>query len=731
MRREKLYKKGVLSFILLIFLFASDTYSQSNEDCLTCHEDEELTMEKGEKEISLYVNDKVLKNSPHNDLSCVSCHVGFDPDELPHKDNIQALDCKLCHNDAPIKHKFHPQMLKTGGINGTRDTSCKGCHGTHAIISPEVKGSKWYFTNYSQSCGTCHQSEKKQFITSNHSKAFEKGIEGAPNCVTCHQKGVSGLETGRNSADLKVVQEKLCLSCHLDDPDIRARTAPSAGFITAYEKSVHGSALEKGNFRAATCIDCHTSHNIKNGKEPSSSVFRENIPNTCGKCHSDITEEYKQSIHGVSALKGNKEAPVCTDCHGEHNILKHDNPEAPVAFKNVSQQVCSPCHSSVKLTEKYGIQSDRFKTFEDSYHGLALRGGSIEAANCASCHGAHNIKSSGDPTSMINKANLAETCGACHRGANQNFAIGKIHVTITEEDEPILYWIATTYILLIVVVIGGMLVHNVLDFARKSKIKKLKQRGYIKEEHYGHSLYLRMTVSERIQHLALTISFVLLVITGFMLRFPDTWWVEHIRDLSEGVFELRSIIHRICAVILITVSLYHIYYISFTKRGRKLVKDLFPVYEDIKEAVGVAKFNLGLSKEKPKLGRFSYIEKAEYWALLWGTIIMSVTGLIMWFDNTFIGIFTKLGWDIARTIHYYEAWLASLAIVVWHFYFVIFNPDVYPMNLSWITGTLTEEEIKHEHPREYEEISAGNVNGETKDDVILKNEDENEKDVSR
>jgi cytochrome b subunit of formate dehydrogenase len=120
--------------------------------------------------------------------------------------------------------------------------------------------------------------------------------------------------------------------------------------------------------------------------------------------------------------------------------------------------------------------------------------------------------------------------------------------------------------------------------------------------------------------------------------------------------------------------------------------------------IGVAKFNLGLSKIKPKLGRFSYIEKAEYWALVWGTIVMTVTGLIMWFDNTFIGLFTKLGWDIARTIHYYEAWLAFLAIVIWHFYFVIFNPDVYPMNIAWLKGNISEEEMAEEHPAELEEI---------------------------
>jgi cytochrome b subunit of formate dehydrogenase len=142
----------------------------------------------------------------------------------------------------------------------------------------------------------------------------------------------------------------------------------------------------------------------------------------------------------------------------------------------------------------------------------------------------------------------------------------------------------------------------------------------------------------------------------------------------------------------------------FTKRGRQLFKDLLPKYSDITDAIGVASFNLGLSKQKPKLDRFSYVEKSEYWALVWGTIIMSATGIIMWFDNTFIGLFTKLGWDIANTIHFYEAWLAFLAILVWHFYFIIFNPDVYPMNTAWFNGKLSEEEMADEHPLELKKI---------------------------
>jgi cytochrome b subunit of formate dehydrogenase len=668
-------------------------------------------MEKNGKEVSIYVNQDVFQHSVHGKLNCVSCHVGFNPEEVPHKENIEPINCLNCHKNAKVIHTFHPQMVKANGINGSPDVSCKNCHGTHNVEPVTKPGAKWSTQNLVESCGKCHKDQKQKFVLSEHAKAFAEGVEGAPNCISCHQSSIVSVNKGKKSLQTKLNQQKLCLSCHLDDPKIRARTTPSAGFIKSYEESVHGMALSKGNDKAPSCIDCHNHHDIENSNSSTSSINRINVPNTCGKCHTEIAKQYKESIHGVVLLqKGITEAPSCTDCHGEHNILAPSNPKSPVAYENLSSQVCSRCHSSVRLSQKFGLPSDRYKTYVDSYHGLALKGGSTIVANCSSCHGVHNIKPSSDPTSLTNKNNLAKTCGKCHPGANQNFTKGKIHVTMQKADDPILYWIATAYILMIIVVIGGMLLHNFLDFIKKAKIKKMKQRGLISEEKHGHALYLRMTINERIQHLALTISFITLVITGFMLKFPDAWWVSHIRDLSNDAFEYRSILHRIAAVVMVTSSLYHLYYILLTKRGRQLVKDLLPRYQDLRDAIGIAKYNLGISKEKPLLDRFSYVEKAEYWALVWGTIIMSATGFIMWFDNTFIGLLTKLGWDIARTIHYYEAWLAFLAIVVWHFYFTIFNPDIYPMNLSWIRGTITEEEMIEEHPKELERLKKEDQN---------------------
>ncbi len=404
--------------------------------------------------------------------------------------------------------------------------------------------------------------------------------------------------------------------------------------------------------------------------------------------------------------KGNADAPACTDCHGEHAILSPKNPLSPVAAANLSARTCTPCHASVRLTTKWNLPRDRVQTFADSFHGLAARGGSVEVANCASCHGAHDILPSSNPASRVAAANLASTCGTagCHPGANARFGTAKVHVTATAEDAPLLYWIGTLYVLLIVGVVGAMLAHNGIDFVKKARRQLAIRRGQLVEPPAERALYLRMTANERLQHGALLVSFTLLVVTGFMLRYPEAPWVALLRGLSRRSFELRSLVHRISAVVLVAASLYHAGYLAFTARGRQLVRDLWWRRQDLRDAIGMVRYNLSLSTEKPRLDRFSYIEKSEYWALVWGTAVMTFTGMIMWFDNTFIGLLTKLGYDVSRAIHFYEAWLATLAILVWHFYFVIFNPEAYPMNTSWLTGTLSEREMEEEHPLELERM---------------------------
>ena len=137
------------------------------------------------------------------------------------------------------------------------------------------------------------KSQSKNYLESNHASAFKSGDKSAPNCITCHKSPITKSAFGDNKVEMKKAQEKLCLSCHLDDKDVKKRITPSAGFIHAYDKSVHGYALHvKNNGDAASCIDCHTAHQIIKGTDSKSSVYRLNIPNTCGKCHSNIEKEY-------------------------------------------------------------------------------------------------------------------------------------------------------------------------------------------------------------------------------------------------------------------------------------------------------------------------------------------------------------------------------------------------------------------------------------------------------
>jgi cytochrome b subunit of formate dehydrogenase len=220
--------------------------------------------------------------------------------------------------------------------------------------------------------------------------------------------------------------------------------------------------------------------------------------------------------------------------------------------------------------------------------------------------------------------------------------------------------------------------------------------------------YLRMTLNERFQHVNLFINFTLLVITGFALKYPEAFWVSPITDVPLGM-TFRGFLHRLCGVLTLTLSGYHILYCAFTERGRQILKDMIPGLKDAKDLWETLKNNLFINRpvKEIKMGRFNFREKLEYLGLIWGTIVMTVTGFILWFKTEWLLYFPMWTYDVARAIHFYEAILATLTIIVWHFYSVVFNPDIYPMNWAWITGNLTEHEMKEEHGLELERLKAG------------------------
>jgi formate dehydrogenase gamma subunit len=301
---------------------------------------------------------------------------------------------------------------------------------------------------------------------------------------------------------------------------------------------------------------------------------------------------------------------------------------------------------------------------------------------------------------MVNQTNLVNTCGQCHPGAGENFVAGKIHLNVPAAQEGtesgnnigavVNGWVRWLYLWLIGVVIGGMFIHNLLVWRKKALAKRRAEIRSI----------VRMTGKQRLQHVILLTSFIALVLTGFALKYPDSW----LAALLVGGESFRRIAHRVAGVVMLAAGLFHVYYLFLTAEGRRALVDMFPRMKDITDFVHSMRYYALGRSSKPKFAKFNYGEKAEYWAVVWGTIIMGVTGLMVWFKVGVFGFLPKWIIDVALSIHFYEAILATLAIVVWHFYNVIFDPDVYPLNWAVVDGKVSEHYYREEHALAYEEM---------------------------
>ncbi len=545
--------------------------------------------------------------------------------------------------------------------------ACLACGLDEATFAAEIKNS---------ACLDCH-ADNTLYKTNAVGKAislfvdeakFAASVHKTNTCVSCHAD-----VTLKHPDDNVPVKPPACAPCHESQSE-------------TYGASVHGQALAEGDLASATCSDCHDGHSILPPTSPQSPLHWSHLAETCGKCHPQAAKDVEESVHGQAVAAGHRDAPTCTDCHSEHRIiaLRSNSP------LQISAEVCSRCHASERLNTKYNLPADRVKTFFESYHGLAAQYGSTLAANCASCHGVHKILPSSDPRSTIYKTNLVVTCGKCHPGANENFAQSKVHVDVATADSgngiggKINWWVRRVYLVLIVATIGFMLAHNLLLFGKKMAARYRA----------ADLTVLRMNFSQRVQHVTLALSFIVLAVTGFALKFPESW-IGRMLGSSE-VF--RRWTHRVAGVVLLAVGVYHIVYVLTKRDGRKLVSDLLPTPQDGRDLVDNLRYLTGLKAQKPKIGRFGYAEKMEYWAVIWGTIIMGVTGLMIWLKMDVTRFLPRWAVDVALTIHYYEAVLACLAIVVWHFYHVIFDPDVYPLNWAVWNGKVSKHWQEEEHP---------------------------------
>ena len=501
-------------------------------------------------------------------------------------------------------------------------------------------------------CSSCHEQAQK----------LARSAHAAVACASCHVRH----DTYPHPAE---TPKPACATCHQNQ-------------ASDYQQSAHGLAARKGNTGAPDCALCHGSaHEMA---APKTEAFRKAVPETCGMCHGDVVAQFRTSVHSKALEKGVPQAPLCTDCHGEHSILAHTNEKSPVAAGHI-RETCGNCHGNVRLSKKFGLPLDRIVSFDASFHGLAAKAGDQTVANCASCHGVHNILPSKDPKSTIHARNLPQTCGRCHQGAGQRFAITPVHVAEGRAEPAGARWARQFYLLVITLTIGLMLIHNGGDWLRK--LIRMRS-GRAVQHHYATEEYtpeVRMLPFERVQHILLALAFATLVWSGFALKYPDQWWARPVLIL-EGPRSMRSLVHRIAAVVMIAVSVTHAISLIASRKLRAHWKELMPARRDATEAIENFAYIVGLRSVRPGRSRHSYIEKAEYWAVVWGTIVMALTGIMLWANNLMLQLLPKSWLDTATTVHFYEAVLATLAIVVWHFYSVIFDPDVYPLETAWLTG---------------------------------------------
>lgn len=734
-------KRTFISLLFsFLFTFSFSILSNAQEiKCLDCHENM----------VAKSVHDKVIK--------CGDCHNDIKSED--HSEiKAKKVECKRCHAafDVQMQNDVHRKLLK---MPEGKAPNCKKCHGTHSIVSPSSISDKNksicgkchtnnilivpYHTesNLVESCNKCHgeknhkqeleksvhknltcsnchsyviknlvkhQQLPKDFIKADcyvchttiaeehkesiHGLSLTQGINEAAQCWDCHGSHDVNFVKDKNSKVYPTHLVKTCGNCHDDTAFIKKYELSVYQPGKMYSASVHGKLVMDGSKNAATCVTCHGKHDIKNRVQVGSMISSINLPNTCENCHKKETEEYKGSIHWIAVKKGIRSAPSCNDCHSEHSIKSINTANKRDEVKKIQDNTCLLCHQNLLLSQRYGLENTNANNYQDSYHGLAVSHGDKKAAMCVDCHNVHKILPKDHAESSVNKNNIVTTCRKCHAKATETFANSYSHTTQVNSAANIENIVQVIYFWLIVIVIGGMFLHNLIILIHELRVRYNKSKNEIQIP--------RFTSNELFQHTVLLISFIVLALTGFQLKYPNSFYGNIM--YSIGFDEVvRQWVHRISAVIMITLSFYHVIYLIITSRGRYVLKGLIPRPSDITQAINTMLYYMNIKKKHPDYENYNYIKKAEYWALIWGTLIMGITGFVLWFP-TIVGDWAPVWFiKVSEIVHFYEAILATLAIFIWHMFFVMFHPKEYPLSFTVINGKMSVVHYRHEHRSQY------------------------------
>jgi hypothetical protein len=432
--------------------------------CTKCHAQIEVVHRK-------VIRGELWEKEANTLPACVDCHQPHKIRKVFYTQGMADKDCLRCHERPDLKSSKdgHSLTVENEELGNSRHqkVSCSQCHSEVSVshlrpcetITKKVE------------CSSCHAEVGQQYQVSVHGKLVAKNDPNGPTCKECHgTHGVLG-KLSPNSATFPTNVPSLCARCHREGQKAATRySGAQHEIIEHYTESIHGKGLMKSGLTVtATCTSCHTPHSVLPKTDSLSSVNRKNVPQTCGRCHHGIEEQFARSIHATLVGKTDKPLPVCNDCHTAHTIRRADE----TGFKLEIMQQCGRCHEAIA------------KTYFDTYHGKVSQLGYTKTAKCYDCHGAHDILAIADPQSHLSRQNVVATCQKCHAGATRKFAGYLTHATHHDPQKyPFLFWTfwGMTSLLVGTFFIGG--IHTLLWLPRALQMKRA-HRKRLEEEKKG------------------------------------------------------------------------------------------------------------------------------------------------------------------------------------------------------------------------------------------------------
>ncbi|MBU2624120.1 MAG: cytochrome c3 family protein [candidate division Zixibacteria bacterium] len=490
--------KWLLAAVLVTTFGFAPVFAQSIEDCIMCHEDEELTKERNGKEVSLFIDLSVYEKTVHGGFDCVDCHQDLSGADFPHDEVLELVDCSMCHDDIASIYdgSLHGKKVREGEPLAPH---CWDCHGAHDIFPPSSPISRVTKFNIPYMCGSCHKegtavTQKydipKDSILTHYSESihgvglYQMGLTVTAVCSDCHTAHNVLPHTDPRSSIYRENVPKTCEKCHGQIEEV-------------HRKVIRGEVWRKEPDKVPICVDCHSPHEIRqvfydegisnkdclnchqkkdlvmvsDGDTVSLYVESEELYGSmhrgvtcaqchtgaslehdrpcetvadkvdCSICHAEVEAMYLSGIHGSLAERGDKKAPDCTDCHGVHGVLGKTDDKSPTFPINVPQ-LCGNCHrEGMQASERYANgERDVVEEYSMGIHGKGLlESGLVVTAMCTDCHTAHMELPPSDPRSTVNRDNIAATCATCHNGIYEQFS-KSIHsplVTHTEERLPV------------------------------------------------------------------------------------------------------------------------------------------------------------------------------------------------------------------------------------------------------------------------------------------------------